>query len=240
MELHTTILQQQITTRECTAVIIETREHKALPFVLQNFLENLSDEWTFIIFCGNLNKTFCIDLVRNLPQYAKRIRIVNMGIDTLTPSEYSTILTTSRAFYNEIKTEQFLMFQTDSMIFPRYKDKIQNFFHFDYVGAPWDNERYGGVGNGGLSLRKKSKMLEIMDTVEYCGEPEDVYFCNNVLVPLYRPTREQAIHFSFEQTFFPQSFGCHRPWERGYDKELIVAYPEIARLFELNGKPLLA
>jgi hypothetical protein len=122
------------------------------------------------------------------------------------------------------------------MLFPRYKEHINEFFQYDYVGAPWNNDRYGGVGNGGLSLRRKSKMLEIMDTVTYCGEPEDIYFCNNILVEMSRPTMEQAKRFSVEEVFHPQSFGCHQPWERGFDKELLEAYPEVRRLFELNDK----
>ena len=239
MELHTTILQQQTHTRQCTAVIVETREHKALPFVLRNFLDNLSAEWTFILFCGNLNKRFCIDLVRSLS--TTRIRIVNMGVDTMVPSQYSTLLTTNKSFYNEIKTEHFLLFQTDTMLFPRYNDNLQEFFQYDYVGAPWDNIRYGGVGNGGLSLRRKTKMLEIMDTVKYCGEPEDIYFCNNILVPMHRPSMEDAGRFSVEEVFHPNSFGCHKPWGRGFDKKLFAAYPEVATLYELNDiVPLLA
>ena len=234
MELHSIILQQQTPTQsqKYTAVIVETREHKALPFVLQNFLENLSDEWTFILFCGNLNKTFCIDQVRSLS--TSRIRIVNMGVDTMVPSQYSTLLTTNQSFYSEIKTEHFLMFQTDSMIFPRCRDNIKEFFQYDYVGAPWDNIRYGGVGNGGLSLRRKTKMLEIIDTVKYCGEPEDIYFCHNILVPMHRPTMEAAGRFSVEEVFHPNSFGCHKPWGRGFDAKLFATYPEVAKLYELN------
>jgi hypothetical protein len=36
-------------------------------------------------------------------------------------------------------------------------------------------------------LRKKSKMLHIINSRPYRGEPEDVYFCSN---PLYKPTVE--------------------------------------------------
>jgi hypothetical protein len=45
-------------TNKYTAVIIEPREHKALSFVLKNFLENLSDEWNIIIMHGNNNAKF--------------------------------------------------------------------------------------------------------------------------------------------------------------------------------------
>ena len=41
-----------------TAVIIEPREHPALLFVLTNFLKNLSDDWSFIIYHGTNNIDF--------------------------------------------------------------------------------------------------------------------------------------------------------------------------------------
>ena len=235
MELHTTICNQQKSNPSCTAVIIETRKHKALEFVLNNFLSTI--DAPFLLFCGNLNKTFCEELLAGpLLQFKSRVRLVHMNVDTMRASEYSTLLCKTRTIYNEIQTEHFLLFQTDTMLFPRYKEFINEFFQYDYVGAPWNNDRFGGVGNGGLSLRRKSKMLEIMDNVTYCGEPEDIYFCNNLLVDLHRPSMEQAKRFSVEEVFHPQTFGCHQPWERGFDKELLDAYPEVRTLFELNDK----
>jgi len=233
MELHTLILAKQKGVSRYTAVIIETRKHKALEFVLRNFLSTLDSD--FLIFCGNVNKEFCIHLLDGpLAEYKSRIRLVHLNIDTMRASEYSTLLCKHLTIYNEIHTDYFLLFQTDTMLFPRYKDRLNDFFQYDYVGAPWNNDRFGGVGNGGLSLRKKSKMLEILETVTYSGEPEDIYFCNNILVDLHRPTMEQAKRFSVEEVFYPQSFGCHQPWGRGFDKELLEAYPEIITLFELN------
>jgi hypothetical protein len=234
MELHSIVCNTQKMLQSYTAIIIETREHKALEFVLKNFLSTI--DAPFLIFCGNLNKTFCENLFAGpLAEYSTRVRIINMGIDTMKWTEYNRYVSTNRHFYNEIKTEHFLLFQTDTMLFSRYKDYINEFFQYDYVGAPWNNDRYGGVGNGGLSLRRKSKMLEIMDNVTYCGEPEDIYFCNNLLVDMHRPTMEQAKRFSVEEVFHPQTFGCHKPWERGFDKELLEAYPEVLTLFELNN-----
>jgi hypothetical protein len=235
MELHATVSNQQKLQPSYTAVIIETRKHKAFEFVLNNFLSTI--DAPFLLFCGNLNKTFCEDLLAGpLAEYQSRVRVVHLNVDTMRASEYSTLLCKTRTIYNEIQTEHFLLFQTDTMLFPRYKEYINEFFQYDYVGAPWNNDRYGGVGNGGLSMRRKAKMLEIIDNVTYCGEPEDIYFCNNLLVDLHRPTMEQAKRFSVEEVFHPQAFGCHQPWERGFDKELLEAYPEVRTLFELNDK----
>ena len=215
-----------------TALILETRKHKALEFVLNNFMTNISDEWSFLLFCGNLNEDFCKDILSRVD--TDRIQLINMGVDTMTWSEYNRYFSTDLTFYSYIPTEIFLVFQTDSMIFSKYKENINDFLKYDYVGAPWNNDRFGGVGNGGLSLRRKSKMLEIIETVNYLGEAEDIYFCNNMLVELYRPTMEEAKHFSVEEVFHPTSFGCHKPWDRGFDKELLDVYPEIKVLFELN------
>ena len=41
-----------------TAIIVEPREHKALAFVLENFLENLNDDWNVIILHGTENKKY--------------------------------------------------------------------------------------------------------------------------------------------------------------------------------------
>ena len=46
-----------------SAIIIEPREHPALSFVLDNFIHNLSDEWNFIIFHGNLNLSFINNII---------------------------------------------------------------------------------------------------------------------------------------------------------------------------------
>ena len=46
-----------------TAVIIEPRKHKALEFVLRNFIENLSDEWKILIFHGRQNKEFIQEII---------------------------------------------------------------------------------------------------------------------------------------------------------------------------------
>ena len=111
-----------------TAIIIEPREHRALDFVLNNFLENLSTEWSIIIFHGNKNKDFILNIVSNLNnEYKKRIiNLIDLEVDNLNSETYSDILK-SINFYNHIPTELFLIFQTDSIILKENKDNI-NFF----------------------------------------------------------------------------------------------------------------
>lgn len=222
-----------------TAVIIEPRCHKALGFVLGNFLENLNNDWNIIIFHGNLNINFVHSIINNkLSQYASRVSFVNLGIDNLTQQEYSSLLINDKSFYDHIPTETFLIFQTDTMIFKKYKSFINCFLKYDYVGAPWleihrmkNNE---SVGNGGLSLRKKSKMLEIMEKENDRHLPEDVYFSATSTVSLFKPSFKKARRFSVEHVPARMTFGCHQPW---YQREVLTKFfPEVKMLISLNDK----
>jgi len=206
-----------------TAIIIEPREHEALEFVLTNFLENLSTKWNFIIFHGNKNIDFINNLFNtSLNKYKNKVKLINLKVDNLTIDDYNKLLV-SKDFYDYIPTEVFLIFQTDTLICSNYKNLIDDFIKYDYSGAPWKENiinnniiKYdynGNSGNGGLSLRRKSKMLEILNNCQYKNEPEDVYFskgCNNIFIN--KPNIEDAKLFSVESIYNNISFGVHKPW----------------------------
>jgi hypothetical protein len=219
-----------------TAVIIEPREHKALGFVLKNFFTNLSEEWGFIIFHGKSNKTFIEELFKSeLSIYKHRInKIIQLETDNLSGVDYAN-LCKSASLYNCIDTEILLKFETDSLILKENKDLINMFLKYDYVGAPWVN---GMVGNGGLCLRRKSKMLEICEKVDgNFTTHEDNYFCYQNVVSLSRPSFKEAQAFSVETVFHEKSFGIHAPWKHLNEYEmkfLINKYPDIDTLIKLN------
>jgi hypothetical protein len=219
-----------------TAIIIEFREHKALGYVLNNFLENLSEDWKFIIFHGNLNKEFVQLLIDNeLHNYKERITTVHIPYNNLLPHEYSSLLTNERIVYDNIPTETFLIFQTDTIIIKKNKYLINQFLKYDYVGAPWSSG-YNEVGNGGLSLRKKSKMLEIIEkeNMERRKLPEDLFFAKAENVSLYKPDSFEASKFSIENYIgCGNSFGCHKPW--AYLMYFCIQHPEILQLISLQN-----
>jgi hypothetical protein len=238
--------------KKYTALIIEPRKHKALEFVLKNFLENLSNEWSIIIFHGNLNKEYVQNIVdTKLSKYKKRITLKSIHKDNIGTSEYSKLLTT-RSFYKQIPTETFLIFQTDTMIIPKNRDNILDFLKYDYVGAPLYP---GNVGNGGLSLRKKSKMLEIIDKVPYMRIPflksshiidyEDIYFSLSLHykilaslltdVSINKPSAKEAELFASEYYVNPKSFGIHAAWKYSSMKKLKSIFPNIEKLVSLQG-----
>ena len=219
-----------------TAIIVEPRKHKALSFVLNNFCENLSNDWNFIIFHGNLNIDYISDIIKGkLSNHKHRISMLNLNVDNLTIPDYNRLFINNFEFYDKIPTEIFLVFQTDTMINTQYKDLINDFLEYDYVGAPWIwTTPYGQVGNGGLSLRKKSKMLEIMKNGKNKHLNEDVYFSMSNVIKLNKPTFEKAKEFSMEMIFSEKSFGCHKSYAYINNSILFKTYPDIELLKELN------
>jgi hypothetical protein len=209
-----------------TALIIEPRKHRAFEFVMNNFLINLDERWNFIVFHGTENELYVNEiLTTKFQDQSERITTINLGVPNMTINEYSALMM-SKDFLDKIPTEVFLVFQTDSMICPNFKDNLEKFIPYDYVGAPWtwkhppwrtppeNPTAEDAVGNGGLSLRRKTKMLEILEKCPILKpEPEDTYFalpCS--AVSIHKPSPELAKEFSMELIFSENSFGVHKSW----------------------------
>ena len=207
-----------------TAVIVEPRCHLALELVLLNFNRNLDDNWKFIIYHGNNNEQFIKDIIGNNNEFSGRnIKLVALNVDNLSINDYNKLLFTD-FFYENIDTEMFLIFQTDTLLSDVYNKNIYDFMEYDYVGAPWANSPIEiTVGNGGFSLRKKSKMVEMKNIGGFCfdnGNGEDMFFSNNFQnkdFQVNKPSLHQAQQFSVETVFYDKSVGLHKPW--GYLNE---------------------
>jgi len=221
---------------EYTAVILEPRKHKAMEFVLANFLDNLDERWSFIIYHGTENEEWLNERINQnteILKYKDRITLKPLGVKNMNLIEYSSQLT-NYEFISSIPTEVFLVFQADTMISKPYKDLIYDFMKYDYVGAPWAS---GEIGNGGLSLRRKTKMLEIIKAMPYeesetyrKGLGEDIYFHRSNL--MNRPSFKKAKEFSIETVYSPKAFGVHAAWKYIDDitEEQCPGYNELVRL----------
>jgi hypothetical protein len=221
-----------------TAIIIEPRKHAALKFVLNNFLENLSDEWCIIIFHGTNNIEYVKNIIAELGDYQNRILPpINLNVVNLNAYTYSDILK-NKDFYNNIPTDIFLVFQTDSIILKENKHLINDFLEYDYVGAPWKHDN--SVGNGGLSLRKKNKMIEIINNNNYSlNSLEDTWFSLDLPsnINLNKPSFEKAKTFSIETVFYENPFGVHNFWTHLNETEkniIFEKYPETKILYSLQ------
>jgi hypothetical protein len=228
-----------------TAIIIEPRKHKALEFVLDNFLCNLSNEWSIVVFHGNLNIEYVKNIVDKLNKiYDNRIiKLINLHIDDLNYQTYSNLFLT-KSFYRYIPTNVFMVFQTDSIILHENKDNINLFLEYDYVGAPWSmkGKLHNLVGNGGLSIRNKTKMIEILinkKNKKIKDDIEDVYFSTDIdsKIQYHVPDYTKAKLFSVETMFYESPFGIHNCWKY-LNKEhmhfLVNKYSDIQTLMKLQ------
>ena len=141
-----------------TAVIIEPRAHPALPFVLYHTSTVLPATWRILVIHGTANRDVVKEAIEGIDS-TRFLPPLELATENLTRVQYNALLT-SAAFYRGIPTEMLLIFQTDTLILE--PDLLDTFMGYDYVGAPWKN---GKVGNGGLSLRRRSKMIEVCERV---------------------------------------------------------------------------
>lgn len=172
--------------------IIETRHFENLSRIIDDHLSKLPENDLFI-FHGKHNKY----LFGN-----RKAKYQEVRVETL--RDYNTLLT-STVFWDRFLTyDHVLIFQTDSMIL---KEGIENFYPYDYVGAPWKFQYHGG--NGGLSLRSPKVMYETLMRIPYnygLGY-EDVYFCNHMKGKL--APRRVCEKFSVETIFQLDTLGYH-------------------------------
>ncbi|KAG5459775.1 MAG: hypothetical protein BJ554DRAFT_8268 [Olpidium bornovanus] len=98
-------------------------------------------------------------------------------------------------------------FMTDPWLWSQIQQE-NDFFEYDYVGAPWPASDESG--NGGLSLRKRSHTLRcIREQPRKPGMAEDVYFSRTLqsIGALVAP-RDVSAAFSVEAEFEAEPLGC--------------------------------
>jgi hypothetical protein len=105
-----------------------------------------------------------------------------------------------------------------------FRKNINEFLLYDYIGAPWKNNKKhnkANVGNGGFSLRSKNIMLQIINTTKISLKKnksslvnEDIYFTKNMedLRIGKLADAQTASKFSTELIFNKKSLGGHCFW----------------------------
>jgi hypothetical protein len=178
------------------SLLVETRELDHNEFVIKNTIQKLGDGWGHIIYCHKNNhnqiKSICKDISKDI-----EIRLLDFE---LTRDSYNNLCLDIN-FWKEIDCDKVLIYQTDTFICKDFDDK---FLECDYIGAPWGPGEHSNMlrkvlnlnfdlnfGNGGLSLRSKSKMLEALSDKDYVEKylsidgkehfklekiPEDLFF----------------------------------------------------------------
>ena len=217
------------------AVMVEPRLHPNLKPVIDNMLRNLTDDIPIQIFHSSLNENFLNENYKDFIEN-KRIILTLLKVNNLTIPEYNKLLT-SKYFWNRIDKEHILIFQTDSCLLRHINTfDFTPYLEYGFIGAPCHREPWQ---NGGLSIRKKSLMLEAINTTSHViTYNEDKFFslkkrkiCNPAPFNLGNA-------FSVEQHYHDNPLAIHKPWlylSKENWQFLKDKFPEINLTFGFNN-----
>ncbi|KAI0402955.1 hypothetical protein F4802DRAFT_334103 [Xylaria palmicola] len=199
------------------ALLIENRALMNLAPLLLHFISVVPPDWRFR-FMGSPESVSSVN-----SSYAVRSQVGAGKLDlTYIPTNMSTDgqemisrFLTSLWLYETVlqPAEWLLVFQTDSILCANSRQNLNDFLDYDWVGAPWNpSGRFGG--NGGLSLRRVSAIIEVLRNQVRAdnSEPEDVWLTERLG---HRPGARMAngslsLTFSGEMNA-GQSVQAHRP-----------------------------
>ena len=158
-----------ISTSIKVAVIIETRRSGNIIPLILHFSAVLGPTWPVLIYTPAENfGSFSTSAALLRHQQSGRIvvRPLEGGVWFPNWDSVSSFLTSSWLWENLAPAEHILVFQSDSMLCSNAVRSVDEFFEWDFIGAPIDPK--WGVGyNGGLSLRRRSTVLKILEEFEY-------------------------------------------------------------------------
>ena len=214
-----------------TAVIIEPRKLQETEYVILNYYSHLHDKFNIVFYCGNSFYQYYKELFGSIVEVRK------LNCDNLKPTEYNDFLK-RREFWENLKGEWILIFQSDSWLLENPRLGIDYFISQDYsyIGGnmEYDWAEFGILPkekvplvkslNGGLSLRKRTDMIHIIDsfpvnkTEDYSqnrdlgSTAEDVYFSLGcILLDKKVGDDVDSLYFSMHTVYVDRPFGLHSP-----------------------------
>jgi hypothetical protein len=167
-----------ISTSDKVAVIIETRQSGSIIPLVLHFASVLGPDWPVLIYTPPENFG-SFHTSHALLRYIKAGRIVVRpladGVYFPNWDSVSEFITGKWIWEDLAPAEHVLIFQADSILCANSVRSVEDFFEWDFIGAPIKPEL--GIGyNGGLSLRKRSTMLRVLDEFDWKRDPEDQWF----------------------------------------------------------------
>lgn len=166
-------------------------------------------DWRFR-FMGSIESVHAINqslAIRNMVDIGKLdLTYIPANMSTAGQEMISRFLT-NLWLYEQVlaPAEYLLVFQTDSMLCANARQSINDWVEYEWVGAPWNpvGNKYGG--NGGLSIRRVSSIINILKSQTRADntEPEDVWLAERLAA---RPGAHLA-NGSSELAFSGEMFG---------------------------------
>ena len=167
------------------ALLIENRPYPFLAPLMLHFISVVPPDWRFRFMgsdesVASINESIAIRHQVDIGKLDLTYIPSNMSVAS---TEFISRFLTNLWLYETVlqPAEWLLVFQSDSILCANSRQNLDDFLDYDWVGAPWNpSGRFGG--NGGLSMRKVSSIIEVLrDQVRLEGsEPEDVWLTDRL------------------------------------------------------------
>ncbi|KAJ3158529.1 hypothetical protein HDU86_002754 [Geranomyces michiganensis] len=202
------------------ALLIELRPLRTLIPVLLHYMATLPDDWPFM-FMHSAEVAPVIQRSAAIKRYikSKKLTLLQLPPEIRLQSgpDVSEFLTRKSTWQRLPETaEHIFFFQLDAMICSNSDQTPDDFLRFDWIGAPWPHIPKLRGGNGGLSMRRKSRLLRCLDKQQWTpgSQPEDVWFseCLNSFPDAVMPTFEEGMQFAVEGRDSDHYLGIHKPF----------------------------
>jgi hypothetical protein len=198
------------------AILLESRIFENTEFILRQFSRFLPEDFAMWIYVTENVYNEYLEIANKLNNGIKIIILPN-EYKLTSIDDYNNIML-NKSFWNLlIQFKRVLIFQMDTMI---YKNTIEQFYQYDYVGAPWDPKYKisdSNVGNGGLSLRNTKATIDCLNNMDKIIESnekinEDIFYSKAMNKLGYKiPDIETASLFAIEDYMHNEKcFGSHK------------------------------
>jgi len=159
-------------------VMMDDRPFSYWQPTLVSAIKYTSSDWGIELFVSKQYGQFAL-VKKFLDSTGRRTRLNHYDMHFNKKDKHRSInsLLKQETFWETIEAESIFFIQPDGVV---CRNGIDEFLEYDYVGAPWAHRPDGLVqGNGGMSLRKRSFMLDCLKNYhKHDNDPEDVYFSN--------------------------------------------------------------
>lgn len=231
-------------------VIVEPRKHEHLQYVCENFDKNMCKSWDLYVFHGKSEGSALYAQEATAGIKGRRVYLIPLETDNLDADGYNALFK-RLDFWNKIKAEDILVFQTDTVLCPASEYKIRDFMKYDYIGC---GSFAGAIGNkrevwgkayskgnsfygiGGLSFRKNSFQKQCIRTYPTIAAdyPEDVFYSNCLENSPNKPESAEVLaNFCTQDSFVKESFGAHNTWYmKKEDRELFYNFCPVAEILK--------
>ncbi|KAF3903821.1 hypothetical protein AA313_de0206134 [Arthrobotrys entomopaga] len=202
------------------ALLIEDRPLGQLAPLMLHMMNVVPPDWVFRFYgsqssIDHLNHSLPIQMWERLGKLTMELVPSNL---TLHGQQELSKTFTNLWFYETLlaPAEYLLVFQTDSVMCANSGMNLNDWLHFDWVGAPWTKDaKYGG--NGGLSLRRVKPIIELLMTQarpEGHPELEDLWLCNRLaaMPGVNMANGSIEAQFSVEAVWHERPMGYHTGW----------------------------